>query len=64
MINKTAEQVASTLVKEVICNFTTPRTLISDNGTEFDNQISKELCKIFKIKMVNIQSIIVRVMVW
>ena len=51
---KNAESIAKILLEEVICPFTTPTTLISDNGSEFNNSILVELCKLFNIKKVNI----------
>jgi len=39
MTNKKAETIASFISGQIICNFTTPKTIISDNGTEFNNNI-------------------------
>ena len=53
--NKKAETVASAIFEQIICNFTTPHTIISDNGTEFNNEILNELCRLFNIKKINVQ---------
>ena len=37
MKNKKAETFASVIFDQIICNFTTPQTIISDNGPEFNN---------------------------
>ena len=45
MINKKAEKtIASVIFKENITSFTTPKTIITDNGTEFNNNILEKLC--------------------
>ncbi len=38
------------LYKEIICRFGTPRTLQSDRGTHFVNELIQRLTKRFKIK--------------
>ncbi len=48
--DKTATTVATTLIDNVFCPFNTPTTLLSDNGTEFNNSILSEICKQFDIK--------------
>lgn len=53
--NKKAETIASVIFEQIICNFTTPHIIISDNGSEFNNQILEELCKLFSIKKINVQ---------
>ncbi len=54
--NKKAETIATSLFERVICPFTTPRTIITDNGPEFNNAILVEICRLFNIKnLVNIQ---------
>ena len=55
MLNKKAETIASVIFEQIICNFTTPAMIVSDNGSEFNNQILEELCKLFNIKKINIQ---------
>ncbi len=36
-------------ISHLICPFSTPRVLLSDNGTEFRNQVLEEICKQFGI---------------
>ena len=48
--NKTAEVVAHALVSDVICPYSTPKVLLSDNGTEFKNQVLASICASFNIK--------------
>ena len=52
--NKKAETIATVIFEQIICNFSTPKTIITDNGTQFNNQILEELCKLFNIKKVNV----------
>ncbi len=42
--NKSATAVAHALFSDLICPYTTPRVLLSDNGTEFKNQILQDIC--------------------
>ena len=55
-INKKAETIALVMFKENIISFTTLKTIISDNGKEFNNNILKELCKMFNVKKINVQA--------
>ncbi len=32
--------------------FSTPKTIITDNGPEFNNAILAEICRLFKIKLI------------
>ncbi len=48
--NKSVTTVAHALVSHLICPYTTPRVLLSDNWTEFKNQILKDICNQFSIK--------------
>ncbi len=48
--DKSAKSVAHALITPLICPFFTPRVLLSDNGTEFRNQLLEEICKQFGIK--------------
>ena len=48
--NKAATTVAHALVSHLICPHTTPRVLLSDNGTEFKNQILQDICSQFNIQ--------------
>ncbi len=52
--DKTATTVATALIDNVFCPFNTPKTLLSDNGTEFNNGIFSVICKQFDIKKTNI----------
>lgn len=56
MTDKKAETVASVIFNEIITTFSTPRTIITDNGSEFNNKILEELCRIFNIKKINVQT--------
>ena len=47
--DKSAASVAHALVTHVINPFTTPKTIISDNGAEFRNGLLTELCTLFNI---------------
>ncbi len=40
-----------------ICPYTTPRVLISDNGTEFRNQVLRDICTEFHIQQTFIASL-------
>ena len=44
--DKSAVTVARAIVNNIICPFTTPKTLLSDNGTEFVNQIHIKKCTV------------------
>ncbi len=48
--NKSATTVAHALASHLICPYTTPRVLLSDNGTEFKNQILQYICTQFNIQ--------------
>ena len=52
--DKSACSVARTLIDEVICRYASPKLLLSDNGTEFNNAILKAVCESFQIKKCNI----------
>ena len=54
--DKTAETVATAFKDRVIAQHTSPKILISDQGGEFINNILDNLCKMYKIKKVNITS--------
>jgi hypothetical protein len=45
----TANKVISFLWKNVICRFGVPRILITNNGTQFDNQKMREQCEKLRI---------------
>ena len=47
--NKSATTVAHAIVSHLICPFTTPRVILSDNGAEFSNEILANICKQYNI---------------
>ena len=47
--NKTASAVAHALIGKLICPYSAPRVLLSDNGAEFRNSLLAEICKQFSI---------------
>ncbi len=47
MKDKSAKSVAHAFITHLICPFSTPRVLLSDNGAEFLNQLLEEICKQF-----------------
>ncbi len=47
---KLAEAVAHAFITHVICPFTTPRVILSDNGTEFKNKVLEAICRQYGIK--------------
>jgi len=47
--NKEAAVVARVLVEQVFCRFGTPIALRSDNGTEVDSSIMREVCKLLGV---------------
>ncbi len=44
---KTAKNLAHALVSKLICDFSAPRVLLSDNGAEFRNRLLQEICNQF-----------------
>ncbi len=42
--NKSATTVAHAIVPHLICPYTTPHLLLSDNGREFKNQVLRDVC--------------------
>ncbi len=46
---KTAQNVAHALVSKLICEYSAPRVLLSDNGAEFTNRLLQEICNQFGI---------------
>ena len=52
--DKSAKTVARAIVDELICKFGSPKSLLSDNGGEFNNAILEEICGNFNIKKCNI----------
>ena len=47
--NKSASAVAHALVSHLLCPYTTPTVLLSDNGAEFKNEILSKICQQYKI---------------
>ncbi len=47
--DKKPTSVASALIDEVFCKFNTPKTILSDNGTEFNNGVLDAICKAYEI---------------
>ncbi len=47
--DKSAATVAHALVSHLICPYTTPRVL-TDNGTEFKNQVLADICYQYEVK--------------
>ena len=56
IVNKKAETIASEIYSHIIADFTTPKSIVTDNGTEFNNKILEELCKLFHVKKINVQA--------
>ncbi len=52
--DKSAHSVARAIINEVICRHASPKTLLSDNGSEFNNVILKSICEAFQIKKCNV----------
>lgn len=50
--NTSAVTSASIFVNEVVCRYGCPRTLLSDNGSSFDNAMFKQVCKFARTKKV------------
>ncbi len=44
---KTAKNVAHAIVSKLICEFSAPRVLLSENGAEFRNRLLREICNQF-----------------
>ena len=51
---KSAEAVAKAFYESIICRHGTPCHLMHDNGTEFVNEILKQLCKAMNVNQVNV----------
>ena len=54
--DRTATSVAISLIEKVICIFTTPSTLLSDNALEFVSKLLKAICDSYQIKRSTITS--------
>ena len=51
---KTARECASALFDRVVCRYSAPKLIISDNGNEFNNALMNELCDTLDIQKINI----------
>ncbi len=51
--NKKAETIAKILVEQIVCRYGCPRTLLSDRGGEFLNELADETYKLLNIKKLN-----------
>ena len=49
VMEKTADAIAHALIVNLVCPYSTPRVLLSDNGKEFRNTFLEEICKLFSI---------------
>ncbi len=56
MPNKSATTVAHAIVSHLICPYTTPCVFLSDNGSEFKNQVFQDICTQFHIQQTFITS--------
>ncbi len=54
--DKQATSVARALIDDVFCKYNTPKVLLSDNGTEFNNQILDAICKEYGISKCNVMA--------
>ncbi len=54
--NKSTTTVAHAIFSHLICPYTTPRVFISDDGTEFKNQVFLDICTQFHIQQTFITS--------
>ncbi len=54
--NKRAETIASVIYSRIIADFTTPRSIITDNGRKFNNKILEELSKLFQVQKIKVQA--------
>lgn len=50
MQDQTAETIAKVMFEEIICSYTIPKILVTDNGTNFCSNLIKSLCKLMRIK--------------
>lgn len=51
--DKKSSTVAKLFLEKIVCRFGAPRTLLSDRGGEFINDISKEICKLLNTRKLN-----------
>lgn len=50
MSEQTAETVAHTLYENILCRYTIPKQLVTDNGTNFVGKVFPQLCKLLGVK--------------
>jgi transposase InsO family protein len=48
--NQESKTVAKSFVTNVICQYGTPHSILSDQGTNFMGQLFKDICKLLSIK--------------
>lgn len=53
---KTADEVAKAFAEDIVLKFGIPEVFLSDQGTNFESKLFKNLCKIFKIKKIRTSS--------
>ena len=51
--DKKAETVAKVLIKNIVCRYGCPRTLLSDRGSEFLSELSQETYRLMNIQKLN-----------
>ena len=49
--DKRAETIYEVFLRRILLEWGPPRAVLTDNGTEFDNQLLKELCRLWRIKL-------------
>ncbi len=54
--DKQATSVSRAMIDEVFCKFNTPKTHLSDIGTEFNNQVLEAICKEYGVTKTNIMA--------
>ncbi len=54
--DKQVTSVARALIDELFCKYNTPKVLLSDNGTEFNNQILDAICREYGITKMNVMA--------
>ena len=52
--NKTGKECALAIFNCIFCRYGPPQLIISDNGTEFNNELMQNLCDVFGVQKVNI----------
>ena len=49
--DKRAETIYNVFLRRVLLEWGPPRAVLTDNGTEFDNVLLKELCRLWRVKL-------------